>query len=88
MGRNYVAEDRGRATAVIRRRRLPILLLRCEKLLLRGELLQLELLLRCELLQIDGWQHELICVVCAANVAGGCAVGLRFDIRHDVDELL
>ncbi len=76
---------------MIRRRALLILLLRlllrCEKLLLRGELVQLELLLRCELLQIDGWQHERRCVVCAAGVdAGGRAVGRRLDISHDVNE--
>jgi hypothetical protein len=84
VGRIAVAEERGRATAMIRRRRLLIqllrLLLRCEKLLLRGELVQLELLLHGELLQIDGWQHERHGVVCAAGVdAGGRAVGRRLD---------
>ncbi len=86
-----MAEDRGRATGMIRRRRLLILLLllllRCEKLLHRGELLQLELLLRGELLQIDGWQHERHGVVCAAGVdAGGRAVGRRLDISHDANK--
>ena len=47
---------------------------------------QLELLLRGELLQIDGWQHERRGVVCAAGVAGGRAVGRRLDISHDGDE--